>query len=75
MLKPSKPTPANCQMRDFMVFLSVEKLQPTPVYRAHHAGQLKFRTEKGGHGLPSGIVVRARHLWRRLTSRRLLGSV
>jgi hypothetical protein len=27
MLKPSKPTPANCQMRDFMVFLSVEKLR------------------------------------------------
>jgi hypothetical protein len=32
MLKPSKPTPANCQMRDFMLFLSVEKCRATPVY-------------------------------------------
>ncbi|AFK68745.1 hypothetical protein YSA_03660 [Pseudomonas putida ND6] len=77
MLKPSKPTPANCQMRDVMVFLSVEKTAtnaslPRPPHR-----QIKIPDMKKGRpqGLPSGIVVRARHLWRRLTSHRLLEGV
>jgi hypothetical protein len=42
MAMPSKPTPANCQMRDLMVFLSMKhQLSTLAVYREQCVTQMK----------------------------------